>query len=207
MTEPEVGFASRVAELIDRLSRLTRELQYVHGLNPAQWEALRFIDRANRYSRNPGALSEFLGASKGTVSQTLISLENKGYINRNRSKTDRRVIELALTERGVALLDLDPVVKIAHMVENMGAGYGVPLVGGLSRLLHDLQVEVGAREFGGCELCDQFRHEGTRGAPSGAYRCGLTGETLSESEVSQLCVNFAPAEPPFRRRHPSRSAA
>ena len=191
MTEPEVDFASRVAELIDRLSRLTRELQYVHGLNPAQWEALRFIGRANRYSRNPGALSEFLGASKGTVSQTLISLESKGYISRNRSKADRRVIELKLTERGTALLEFDPVVKIAHMADEMGAELGVPLVRGLSRLLHDMQVEVGAREFGVCALCDQFRHEGTRGTPSGAYRCGLTGETLSVSEVSQICVTFA----------------
>ena len=104
---------------------------------------------------------------------------------------DRRVIELTLTEPGAALLDLDPVVKIAHMVDEMGAEHGVPLVRGLSRLLHDLQVELGAREFGGCELCDQFRHEGTRGKPSGAYRCGLTGETLDQSEVSQLCVNFA----------------
>ncbi len=191
MTETEVDFASRVAELIDRLSRLTRELQYVHGLNPAQWEALRFIGRANRYSRSPGALSEFLGASKGTVSQTLIALDSKGYINRSRSMADRRVIELKLTARGAALLDLDPVIKITHMVEQMGAEHGVPLVRGLSRLLHDLQVELGAREFGGCELCDQFRHEGTRGKPSGAYRCGLTGETLDQSEVSQLCVNFA----------------
>ena len=65
---------------------------------------------------------------------------------------------------------------------------GVPT---LRQRSDDMQIEVGAREFGGCELCDQFRHEGTRGAPSGAYRCGLTGETLSESEVSQICVNFA----------------
>ncbi len=191
MTSTEIDFAPRVAELIDRLSRLTRELQYVHGLNPAQWEALRFIGRANRYSRSPGALSEFLGASKGTVSQTLISLESKGYIHRARSTADRRVIELELTKPGAALLGLDPVVKIAHMAAEMGAEHGVPLVRGLSRLLHDMQVEVGAREFGVCELCDRFRRKGTRGTPSGAHRCGLTGETLRECEISQICVNFA----------------
>ena len=191
MSSTEVDFASRVAELIDRLSRLTRELQYVHGLNPAQWEALRFIGRANRYSRSPSALSDFLGASKGTVSQTLISLEGKGYIHRNRSTTDRRAIELVLTGSGLALLGLDPVVKIAAMVAEMGAEHGVPLVRGLSRLLHDMQVEVGAAEFGVCELCDRFCREGVPGGPSGSHRCGLTGETLSESEVSQICVNFA----------------
>src|SRR3546814_5148487 len=43
--------AQRVIVLLDRLSRLTRELQFVDGLNPAQWEALRFLATANKYSR------------------------------------------------------------------------------------------------------------------------------------------------------------
>src|SRR3546814_7076019 len=60
--------AQRVIVLLDRLSRLTRELQFVDGLNPAQWEALRFLATANKYSRSPTALAEYLGATKGTVS-------------------------------------------------------------------------------------------------------------------------------------------
>ncbi len=59
-------YAERIAELLDRVSRLARELQFVDGLNPAQWEALRFIARANRYSRSPGAFAEFIGTTKGT---------------------------------------------------------------------------------------------------------------------------------------------
>ncbi|MEE8171570.1 MAG: MarR family transcriptional regulator, partial [Alphaproteobacteria bacterium] len=74
----------RVSELIDRVGRVTRGLQFVNGLSPAQWEALRFIARANRYSSNPTALAKFLGSTKGTVSQTLISLEKKGYVQRLR---------------------------------------------------------------------------------------------------------------------------
>src|SRR3546814_3015773 len=70
--------AQRVIVLLDRLSRLTRELQFVDGLNPAQWEALRFLATANKYSRPPPALAEYLGATKGTVSQNLIAPESKG---------------------------------------------------------------------------------------------------------------------------------
>ena len=187
----EADFAHRVAELVDRLCRLTRELQYVHGLNPAQWEALRFIGRANRYSRNPSALSEFLGTTKGTVSQTLIALESKGYIRRARSKSDRRVIELELTDAGSGLLQTDPVLKIERMVDDMGAELGAPLVRGLSLLLHDMQVEVGAREFGVCEPCAQFRRDGAQGFQPGTHHCGLTGEVLSDNETSLICVNFA----------------
>src|SRR3546814_13923422 len=69
--------AQRVIVLLDRLSRLTRELQFVDGLNPAQWEALRFLATANKYSRSPTALAEYLGATKGTVSQTLLRSEER----------------------------------------------------------------------------------------------------------------------------------
>ena len=67
-----------VAALMDRLSRAMQRAQYAGGLNPAQWEALRYIARANRYSRSPSAVAEYLGATKGTVSQTLKALEHKG---------------------------------------------------------------------------------------------------------------------------------
>src|SRR3546814_17264849 len=50
--------AQRVIVLLDRLSRLTRELQFVDGLNPAQWEDLRFLATANQHSRSPTALAE-----------------------------------------------------------------------------------------------------------------------------------------------------
>src|SRR3546814_12275625 len=74
--------AQRVIVLLDRLSRLTRELQFVDGLNPAQWEALRFLATANKYSRSPTALAEYPGATKGPGSQTLIALEPKALIPR-----------------------------------------------------------------------------------------------------------------------------
>ena len=76
MASPTIGANAqpefRVSELIDRVGRVTRGLQFVNGLSPAQWESLRFIARANRYSSNPTALAKFLGSTKGTVSQTLI---------------------------------------------------------------------------------------------------------------------------------------
>ena len=76
--------------LIDRIGRVTRGLQFADGLSPAQWESLRYVSRANHYSRNPSALAAFLGATKGPVSQTLIALEGKGYLRRVRGNPDRR---------------------------------------------------------------------------------------------------------------------
>lgn len=186
-TDPR--YAQRVAELIDRLSRLTRELQYVNGLNPAQWEALRFIARANRYSRTPGALAEFLGATKGTTSQTLISLENRGFVRRMRNAADRRVVNLELTEKAEELLTDDPILKIERMAGDLDADTGDLMVRGLSRLLGDMQREVGAKEFGVCVRCARMRGADGADGPASQH-CGLTGEPISEVEIDQICVNF-----------------
>ena len=61
---------NHVAALIERLGRLTTTEAHAEGLLPVQWEVLRYLDRANRYSRTAVALTAYLGITKGTVSQT-----------------------------------------------------------------------------------------------------------------------------------------
>ncbi|MCC6205883.1 MAG: MarR family transcriptional regulator, partial [Hyphomicrobiales bacterium] len=96
--------ALEAARLIDRIERLVRSGVTVHGLNPAQWEALRYLARANRFSRTPAGLAAYLGSTRGTVSQTLIALEQKGFVARQASDRDRRSIDLSLTAKGLEAL-------------------------------------------------------------------------------------------------------
>lgn len=42
-----------------------------------------------------------MSVTQGTVNVAMNALERKGYINRNRSEEDRRVVLVSLTERGV----------------------------------------------------------------------------------------------------------
>ncbi len=53
-----------VGKLIDRVGRVARGLQFVGGLSPAQWAALRYVGCANRYSCNPSSLAGFLGSTR-----------------------------------------------------------------------------------------------------------------------------------------------
>ena len=71
-----------IALPFERLARLMRAAEHDAGLNPAQWEALRYLSRAIRFSNSPGALTRYLGATKGTISQTVIALERKGFITK-----------------------------------------------------------------------------------------------------------------------------
>lgn len=182
-------YAERIAELLDRVSRLARELQFVDGLNPAQWEALRFVSRANRYSRSPGAFAEFIGTTKGTASQTLIALEQKGLLERARSAADRRQVELRLTTEGRAMLARDPITNIEQVAELLTPDVGMAMVRGLTRLLHDLQSRHGLKTFGVCGDCN-LNCVTAEAVP--AKQCGHTGELLDARDMRQICVDFVP---------------
>ncbi len=181
-----------IADLLDRLGRMARGLQYAEGLNPAQWESLRFIVRANRYSRTPSALAVYLGTTKGTASQTLIALERKGYITRVPDPNDRRVTHLDLTDDGGRVLARDPLSTLSRAVRQLPDGVAGPLSEGLARLVCDLQVSYGWREFGVCVRCGNFRGS----SDDGEAQCALKAATLPSEEAERLCVNFLSREGP-----------
>ncbi len=189
------AIAQRVIVLLDRIGRLTRELQFADGLNPAQWEALRFLAQANKYSRSPTALADYLGATKGTVSQTLIALESKGLITRCKKTEDRRQVDLCLTEAGQAMLGKDPMQTLEQATMDVADELGAEMVKGLSRLLHDLQTRNQINEFGVCQDCSLFCVNSQAalaaldvGPVNGT--CGNTGETIDVAEKTKICVNY-----------------
>jgi len=181
--------SEQLAHILDRLGRAVHSLQYAEGLNPAQWEALRFINRANRYTSKPGALADYLGLTKGTVSQTLKTLEENGYIQRVRDSRDHRVVRLKLTKVGETALLSDPIRHLeaaaSEMPEEVETATRL-----LSRYVLYLQGACGMSAFGMCEDCGYFsaNHE----QPNQALVCGFTGEPLSDNELKKLCAAFKP---------------
>jgi DNA-binding MarR family transcriptional regulator len=184
------AIAQRVIVLLDRIGRLTRELQFADGLNPAQWEALRFLAQANKYSRSPTALAGYLGATKGTVSQTLIALESKGLITRCKKTEDRRQVDLCLTEAGQAMLGKDPMQTLEYAAGEVAHELGAEMVKGLSRLLHDLQTRNQINEFGVCQDCSLFCVNSQAVTDLTGGTCGNTGETIDVAEKTKICVNY-----------------
>lgn len=179
--------ALEAAHLIDRLDRLTRSSATVDGLNPAQWEALRYLARANQFSRTPAALADYLGSTRGTVSQTLIALEQKGFVARTQSTRDKRSIDLELTSQAEAMLRDDPLIALAH---DLSATAGNDIDGIVTTLRAALQRAVARNDgkaFGACHTCRHFQRDigTTTRAP---HRCGLLDEPLSETDSREICV-------------------
>ena len=177
--------ALRAVSLIDRLGRLMRSGEHVGDLNPAQWEALRYLARANRFSRTPAALAQYLGSTRGTVSQTLIALEAKGYVEKHPSGRDGRSVDLDLTAAGRAVVGQDALRAFGRDVD-AGAD-AARLASLLEAVLRTTLARRGGRAFGACHTCRHFR---TNAAPGAAapHHCSLLDEPLSAADAHEICV-------------------
>lgn len=190
----------RIAELLDRLARVAREQQFIDGLNPAQWEALRYVARANNYSRSPTAFAEFIGTTKGTASQTLIALEQKGLIERARSEVDRRQVQLKVTEEGEKRLAHDPLSQVARAATQLPPDTAQEVVRGLAQVLLVLQTRQGLRPFGVCADCTMLC---VADQPDQLPTCRDTGDPIVAKELERLCIYYESdalaAEPAIER--------
>lgn len=178
-------------DLVESLGRLAagerRRRAVAAGLQPVHVQALAYLRRCNRYSNTPQALADYLGLTKGTVSQSLQLLERKGLIARLPDDADRRVLRLALTADGEALIGdagepAEWPTALAALPEAEASAAAVTL----TRLLNAMQRRRGGQSFGACHSCRHFRREGDE-----AYRCGLTGEALSADDSRRICREHA----------------
>lgn len=51
-------------------------------------------------SKSMSAIAKLMSVTTGTLTKAMDALAEKGYVVRSRSKTDKRVVEVSLTERG-----------------------------------------------------------------------------------------------------------
>lgn len=171
----------RLHLLTERLSSVfragLRQVASRHGLKLVQLEALVYLSVANRYSDTPAALTEYLGVTKGTVSQTLKALERRGLIEKRADDDDGRIQHCSLTAPGRAIVgQAFPADGLAADDEATGE-----LADALEQLLRTLQRRNGYRTFGLCRTCRFFRPRSKGGV------CGLTDEPLSKTDTTKIC--------------------
>lgn len=184
-----VTVSMNTISLYDRLERLCNLLRSEArtdgarvGLQPVQLEALRYLAVCNRYSNTPQAVTDYLGSTKGTVSQTLNVLEKKGLLFKHPDKEDKRVVRLNITTAGRRILsDTSPAPYLNQVSTLLPVGRINALNDSLEVLLRAIQQANGLKTFGLCRSCRFNRqHED-------AYFCALTKETLSKSEIELIC--------------------
>lgn len=110
------GSLRAVAELFDHFMRAIYSKSFVEGLNPAQWGALRFLNRANPRSRTLTEFARFHMVSKSAASDTMSALVRKQLVSKSRDPEDGRIMRLDLTERGRELLVNDPLNNLVAAI-------------------------------------------------------------------------------------------
>ena len=151
---------------------------------------MRFLARANRYSRTPSALADFLGTTKGTASQTLIALESKGVVKRTRRASDRRSVELEVTPLGLELIEKDPLGPVIEAASRLSRDECEAMNAGLRQVVANLQQAIGFPELGQCPDCVHLCEEHV--GPEARYvcRCALSGEEMPPHELERMCTSF-----------------
>lgn len=179
-------------DLLERLTSLMRVWNRQHpllaDLQPIQVSALLYLARCNHYSNTPLAVTEYLGLTKGTVSQSLKALEAKGLIVKTQDPRDKRSVHLQLTEAARALVaELVPPQFLGTALGRMG-GQADELERLFGLLLRTIQQAEEVPSFGLCHSC-RF-HQQRDGQPF----CGLTREPLAPAAIGLICREHQPPE-------------
>ncbi len=174
-------------ELVERLGNLMRTELRKSGsdesLQPVHLQALIYISKANRYSNTPQALADYLGLTKGTVSQTLLLLDRRGLIERFEDDIDRRVVRLRLSSAGERLLaETQPSLAWQNATRNISPNRIRNATSALREALITLQEDNESATFGACQTCTWCQKLSQR-----IYRCGRMGDRLSGPETRKIC--------------------
>lgn len=174
---------------LERIGNLLRvEARKAHPtLQPVQLEMLHYLSLCNRFSNTPAALTEYLGLTKGTVSQSLSVLEKKGYLTKTGDDKDQRVIRLHLTAKGNELLQSAiPPALLTHALANLSTGQNEQLVESLQQLLTSMQGVNHFKPFGVCKTCQHMQRK------EQGYFCQLTQLPLTQAETEKICREHRP---------------
>jgi len=150
----------------------TENLQLVHI------EILQYLSICNKYSDTTQSLSEYLGQTKGSISQSLKYLEETKLVDRSQDTSDKRIYHLYLTATGQTI-----VKKLAELIsfriqEKSNSE--------LRNLLDSLQKKTNHRSFGICKTCKYNKNQTKSGST-----CGLTSEELTHSDSEKICREYS----------------
>jgi len=191
--------ARTLAELLAQVGRAAGRISSDEDLTPAQWMALRYLSRANRFSRTVSAFADYHGTTRGTASQTVKRLVEQGYVTRMPSTRDGRSVSLDLTRKGRGTLLQDPIEALVRSVDGIPDRTRTDMTRRLERVLEHLANERGGCLFGACPSCRYLDSDSSMVEGEHTERCFLFDEPLRPEELGRICANFAP----MRRTHPA----
>jgi DNA-binding MarR family transcriptional regulator len=186
--------AREAVELLIQAARAWHFEGDKHGLRDREWMALRFLGRANRFSRTPSALAGFIGATRATASQIVKTLETKSYLERKPSHEDKRSVVLCVTPQGEKVLaQHDPINHVLNAVAALGTEECTRLRDSLREILNRLDAAHHRLNASVCRDCMFLAERAPptgKGRAAAEFMCRLYRTPISLEEIELLCASF-----------------
>lgn len=181
-----------IYELIECMTALIRSEERKRctelGLQPVHFQVLNYLSRANKYSNTPAAVANYLGMTRGTVSQSLIILEKKGLLEKIPDTQDKRMVHLHLLPEGQQILKQARPSDLFNSATSILRDSNHPPSDAnvFQQALTALQKANQSQSFGVCKTCRNFS------VKEGSYFCQLTQEKLTDTDSEQICQEHNP---------------
>jgi MarR family transcriptional repressor of emrRAB len=188
----EMNLAREAIELLGQVARILWFEGTKHGMRDREWMALRFLSRANRFSRTPSALASYVGATRGTASFIIGELERLGYVERKRSATDKRSVMLSVTQQGKKFLARDPVNGLVDAIAVLDDDSKIRFRDTLRHVLDQSDAAEQRHHTDVCKRCIFLREDRTSSESKSAveFTCRLFRAPIAEAEIDLLCTSF-----------------
>ena len=184
--------AREAIELLGQMARILWFEGTKHGLRDREWMALRFLSRANRFSRTPSALASYVGTTRGTASFIIGELERLGYLERKRSATDKRSVTLSVTQQGKKFLVRDPISVLLEPIAVLDDEAKIRFRDTLRHVLDQADAAEQRHHTDVCKRCIFLREDRiiADGKTAAEFSCRLFRAPIAEPEVELLCTSF-----------------
>lgn len=160
------------------------------GLSDSEWSALRFLARANEFSRTPSALTAFLDTHRSAAAQIAAILQSKGLVVRKPSSYDKRSITLSVTREGEKFLERDPINALREQIVALEDENRSQLRNSLREILIRLDVAQRRQNADVCSQC-LFLVENDEGKHR-HFNCRFFRRSVAPRDTSLLCTYFEP---------------
>lgn len=149
-TKPEVdAIVETIIYLYTESRRLTKGMASQFGLTGPQLTVLKLLESFGDLSFS--SLSERIRAQNSTVTGIIDRMEREGYVRRERSTTDRRVIFIRLTEKGARLarfIQVEPMEIFRNALLDLSQGDLRELLRILTKLQKRVRTLVAQKSLG-----------------------------------------------------------
>ncbi|WP_027535946.1 MarR family winged helix-turn-helix transcriptional regulator [Bradyrhizobium sp. WSM3983] len=187
-----MNLAREAIELLGQVARILWFEGTKHGMRDREWMALRFLFRANRFSRTPSALASYVGTTRGTASFIIGELERLGYVERKRSAKDKRSVMLSVTQQGKKFLARDPVNGLVEAIAVLDDDSNIRFRDTLRHVLDQADAAEQRHHTDVCKRCIFLREDRTssENKTTVEFTCRLFRAPIAEAEIDLLCTSF-----------------